>query len=284
MPSRRNTGRIGQRSSPTMPSIVMSPPVTAAMPMKLPTSMCSGPIECAPPARRSTPVMCSTFEPMPWIRAPSETRNRQRSCTCGSHAAFEIIVLPGASAAAITAFSVAITEASSRCRCAPSRRAGELVALRRSRSSRRAPGRHGCAGSSRRRPITSPPGGGTLARPEARQQRPGEQERRADLARELGVDLVAHVGGVHAHLVRTDPLHIGARDATAAAHRLDVADARDVRERDGLVGQEAGGEDRQRPVLVARGAHVAGERIAPLDHERFRQWSDDGRGHGSGLC
>ena len=34
---------------------------------------------------------------MPSIFAPSETRKRQRSWTCGSHAAFEIIVLPGAS-------------------------------------------------------------------------------------------------------------------------------------------------------------------------------------------
>jgi hypothetical protein len=100
----------------------MSPPVTAAMPMKLPTSMCSGPIECDPPNRRSTPVMWSTFEPMPSIFPPSETIMRHRSCTCGSDAAFEIIVLPGASDAAITAFSVAITEASSRWMCEPASR------------------------------------------------------------------------------------------------------------------------------------------------------------------
>ncbi len=92
------------------------------MPMKLPTSTCSGPIACEPPARRSTPLMCSTFEPIPSILAPSETRKRQRSCTCGSQAAFEIIVSPGAIDAAMTAFSVAITDASSMWMCAPLRR------------------------------------------------------------------------------------------------------------------------------------------------------------------
>jgi hypothetical protein len=59
---------------------------------------------------------------MPSIFPPSETMKRQRSCTCGSEAEFEIIVLPGASAAAITAFSVAITDASSRWMCAPASR------------------------------------------------------------------------------------------------------------------------------------------------------------------
>ncbi len=56
-----------------MPSIVMSPPVTAAMPMKLPTSMCSGADRVRRRRQsRSTPVMCSTFEPMPSIFAPSD--------------------------------------------------------------------------------------------------------------------------------------------------------------------------------------------------------------------
>ena len=91
-----------------------SAPVTAARPMKLATSMCSGAIRCTPPERRSTPVIANTFEPMPEISAPMRTRNRQRSCTCGSQAAFMIFVVPGVSEAAMTAFSVAITDASSR--------------------------------------------------------------------------------------------------------------------------------------------------------------------------
>ena len=46
-------------------------------------------------------------------RAPIDTSRRARSCTCGSEAALRIVVTPGASAAAIRAFSVAITLASS---------------------------------------------------------------------------------------------------------------------------------------------------------------------------
>ena len=66
-------------------------------------------------------------------------------------------------------------------------------------------------GSSRRRPITSPPGGGTIAWPEAREQRAGEQERGADPARELGVELVrGDLGGVDPDLVRAGPLDVGA--------------------------------------------------------------------------
>ncbi len=54
-----------------------------------------------------------TFEPIPSTRAPILQSSRARSCTCGSQAAFPITVLPGASAAAGSAFSVPITEGSS---------------------------------------------------------------------------------------------------------------------------------------------------------------------------
>ena len=55
-PSRANAGRIETRSRGSTSSIVRSPPVTAARPMKLPTSMCSGATRHSPPARRSTPL------------------------------------------------------------------------------------------------------------------------------------------------------------------------------------------------------------------------------------
>ena len=58
--------------------------------------------------------MRSTFDSIPSIRAPSETRKRQRSWMCGSQAALPITVSPGVSTAAMTVFSVAITLASSR--------------------------------------------------------------------------------------------------------------------------------------------------------------------------
>ena len=57
--------------------------------------------------------------------------------------------------------------------------------------------------------------------------------------------------------------------ASSREHRVDVADPRDVAEHDGLVGQQAGGEDRQGAVLVPGGADAPAERASPLDHERL---------------
>ena len=50
---------------------------------------------------------------MPSMRAPIAISRRARSCTCGSEAALWITVEPGVRAAAISAFSVAMTEGSS---------------------------------------------------------------------------------------------------------------------------------------------------------------------------
>jgi len=84
------------------------------------------------------------------------------------------------------------------------------------------------------------------ARPaEARQQRPCEQERRADSLREHGVDLIRRESlRIDANLVRSGPLRVRTRDAHELEHGLDVADPRDVRERYRLVREQAGGEDR----------------------------------------
>jgi hypothetical protein len=71
--------------------------------------------------------MRRTFDPMPSISAPSETRKRQRSCTWGSLAAFAITVSPSASTAAMTTFSVPVTEASSRKMDAPRSRSARIV-------------------------------------------------------------------------------------------------------------------------------------------------------------
>ena len=188
------------------PSIVTSPPVTAARPMKLPTSMWSVPIDSPPPSR-STPLMRSTFDPMPSICAPSETRKRQRSWTCGSHAALPITVSPGVVTAAITAFSVPITLASSRKTGAPRSpsvaisNAGPLTSMRAPSSA------NACTcGSRRRRPITSPPGGGIVARPKRASSGPASRKdaRIFEHSRSSGADFV-HTRRVDAHLVLTGP-------------------------------------------------------------------------------
>ena len=114
IPSLRNAGTIEIRSSGSTSSIVRSPPVVAASAAKLATSTCSGRMRCEPPPSRSTPLMRRMFEPIPSIDAPSPTRKWQRSWMCGSQAAWPTIVSPSASTAAMIAFSVAITDASSR--------------------------------------------------------------------------------------------------------------------------------------------------------------------------
>ena len=126
---------------------------------------------------------------MPSICAPRETRKRQRSWMCGSQAALPRTVSPSARTAAMIAFSVPITDASSRYMRVPRRPFdGELEdAVDRD------------VGSERRKRVhvrvESPAADHVAAgrwhddAPEARQQRAGEQERSANLARELGVEV-----------------------------------------------------------------------------------------------
>src|SRR5262245_14875190 len=88
----------------------------------------------------------------------------------------------------------------------------------------------------------------------AGEQRPSEQERCPDSTAELVVELYGvDARRLHTQLVRAGPLHVDPEGGDELEHRLHVADARDVRERHRLGGEEAGGEDRQRPVLVPSG-------------------------------
>ena len=139
-------------------------------------------------------------------------------------------------------------------------------------------------GSSRRRPITSPPGGGTTGSAEAREEWPREEERGSNPAPELAVELVAReVGGVDADLVPARPLNVRAELGEERDHRLDVADARHVRERHRFVGEQAGREDRQGAVLVPGRGDPAVQRMPALDHERLGNgFGDDGLRHARG--
>ena len=121
--------------------------------------------------------------------------------------------------------------------------------------------------------------------PEAREQRAGEQERRADLPRELGIQLVrGDLGCMDADLVLADPLDVGPERRDQRDHRLDVPNPRHVREHDRLTRQEARGEHRQGAVLVPGGAHPAAEGLPALDHEGLgERIGDGGLGHGEGL-
>ena len=103
---------------------------------------------------------------------------------------------------------------------------------------------------------------------EAREQRAGEQERGADAAAELLVELrLVHARRVDRDLVLPGPLDIGADVDEQLQHRLHVADSGHVRELHRLGREHAGGQDRQGAVLVARGADRPVEGATPFDHE-----------------
>ena len=219
--------------------------------------------------------MIRTFEPIPSILAPIWSSMRARSWTCGSDAALWMTVVPGVSAAAISAFSVPITDGSSMKKSHARRPPGGATIVYDERvDSTTAPSARKASrcGSSRRRPITSPPGGGMCTRPEAREQRPGTEERRADALRQHAVHFAAAqiVGAKGDHVVIA-PLDLDAQPLEQREHRVDVADARDVAHDDLLVGQERGGERGQRAVLVAGGNDRPGERPAALDDELLHE-------------
>ena len=100
------------------------------------------------------------------------------------------------------------------------------------------------------------------------EERPGEEEGGANLARELGIEVgLAHSLGIDAHLVGADPLGVGTEIGEELDHGLDVPDARDVGEMHHLRRQHARSEDRERAVLVPRSAHRPGQRASAFDDE-----------------
>ena len=66
------------------------------------------------------------------------------------------------------------------------------------------------------------------------------------------------------------PLGAGAEIHQQREHRLDVADARNVVEIDRTVGQDGGGEDRERGVLVAGRTHGSAKRTTAVDQKTRR--------------
>ena len=110
-------------------------------------------------------------------------------------------------------------------------------------------------GSSRRRPITSPPGGGIVARPKRASSGPASRNDARILLQSAGVGRRLRRRPARRRAPRSArPRRVGAEVGEQLEHRVDVADARHVRQRHRLVREQAGGEDRQRAVLVAGGA------------------------------
>src|SRR3954447_21424941 len=112
------------------------------------------------------------------MRAPICISMRARSWTWGSPAALWMTVEPGVRGAAISAFSVAITEGSSMKKSqARKPAAGARRRYQRSGSTSAPSARKASRwGSRRRRPITSPPGGGISARPKRASSGPASRK------------------------------------------------------------------------------------------------------------
>ena len=95
--------------SGTALSIVMSPPVIAAATMNVPVSIRSGMIWWIVPCSLLTPSIRIASVPAPITLPPISLMKLAKSTISGSFAAFSIIVVPFASAAAVMMFSVAPT-------------------------------------------------------------------------------------------------------------------------------------------------------------------------------
>ncbi len=104
--------------------------------------------------------------------------------------------------------------------------------------------------------------------PEARQQRPGEQERGADPLRQLSVDLGAvDRRAVDQQLAGAEPLDPRAERLEQQHHRFDVSDPRHVAQDHLVVGEQARRQDRQGSVFVAGGHDRARQRHSAFDYE-----------------
>ncbi len=127
-----------------------------------------------------------------------------------------------------------------------------------------------------------PAGRGDARPPDPREERPCEQERRADPGCQRGVELVRRQRRrMDVHLVRRSPFDLGPEVGDQLHHGLDVTDVRHVGQANGLVGQEAGGENRQSAVLVACRADRAVQGASSFDHEGLRSAALHGGHRGS---
>ena len=98
---------------------VTSPPAIAVANAQVPATIRSVTVACSVGCIRSTPSTTRVDVPIPSIRAPIEPSIWHRSTISGSRATLSITVVPSASTAAITRFSVAPTDGKSSQRLAP---------------------------------------------------------------------------------------------------------------------------------------------------------------------
>ena len=275
-PLERRRGSRRGRPAPTS-SIVMSPPVTAARPMKLATSMCSGPMRCSPPrelvdaldpehvrADALDPGAERDEEPAEILDVRLAGRVHQHGLALGASDGGHDRVL-GRHHARLVEEDPLPAE--------PRRRAARSGG--RPRSRRRAPRTRGCAVSSRRRPIKSPPGGEHASTCPQRAPAAGPRAgTRRGSARESASSTSVRV--ICSAWTRTSfgPVHsASAPRSPSSATIVSTSRIRGMfREHDRLVGQQARGEDRQGAVLVAGRADAAARAAGRPRSRTTRLW------------
>ena len=270
-PSREKASSIARRSRGSTPSIVRSLPVTAARPMKLPTSMCSGPIRHVAAAEaldaadaeqvRGDPVDLraerdeEAAEILDVRLAGGVRDHRLAGREDGGHDRV------------LGRHHARLVEEDRR------RRAGRRCASRsgcRSRSRRRAPGRRGCAGRggggrSRRRPAAARSrgrGGRAAGRRAGTRRGSARRGRRAPRAAE------SPVGSTRTSF---SPVHSASAPRLARSSTI-VSTSRIRGTLASVTGPSASSgrrEDRQRAVLVAGGADRPVQRHPAFDDEGF---------------
>ena len=85
------------------------PFAAAARAIQVPASILSGKTLCSVPPSLGTPVIVTVGDPAPSMIAPMPVSILHMSATSGSHAAFSITVVPGASTAAMMMLAVPVT-------------------------------------------------------------------------------------------------------------------------------------------------------------------------------
>ena len=116
--------------------------------------------------------------------------------------------------------------------------------------------------------MTSPPGGGSSISPQRASIGPASRIDARIFLQRYGSSFVgADRLGVDLEGVAAAPVHVRARRGDELDERLDVANARNVLERDRMLGEERRADDRQRGVLVSRRANGSGELPSPFDDE-----------------
>ncbi len=118
-PAETSLSRTRSRWPVTPPLMCRSPPAIAVAKTHVPATIRSVTVRCSTGCSRSTPSITRVEVVIPSIWAPIATSIWHRSVISGSRATLSITVLPEASTAAISRFSVAPTEGKSSHRFAP---------------------------------------------------------------------------------------------------------------------------------------------------------------------